>query len=520
MFSSILIANRGEIAVRIMRTCRELGIKCIAIYSEVDRDALHVKLADEAYLINSEDPIKSYLDADKIIELAVDLGVEAIHPGYGFLAENHLFAEKCKKRNIKFIGPDSEVLRKVGDKIYAKKIMKEAGIPVVPGTLNEIRSLDEALEITSKIGYPVLIKAAAGGGGIGMASVYNDRDLIEKFRQTQKIAELAFGDNKVYIEKLIRKPRHIEFQIVADNYGNVIHLGERECSVQRRHQKLIEESPSFALTDELRQQMGEFAVKAAKAVKYNNIGTIEFILHNNKFYFLEVNARIQVEHGVTEMRTGIDLVREQIRLALGEPLGYDQEEINFYGWAIECRINVEDPHSNFSPSPGKITRYKEPGGFGVRVDSGIYEGYTIPPYYDSLISKLITWGLTREEAINRMKRALSEYSIKGVKTTIPLHQAILSDKEFVKGKFNTEYISKNLPKITRRLKEIELKNAAIASAVLKALFGSKIMKPKAVTYATTLQRVPRHPLNNNDINNYQMNKWATNGSRWKRPYIK
>ena len=501
-----------------MRTCKELGIKCIAIYSEADRNALHVKLADEAYLINSSDPIKSYLDIDRIVELALDTGVDAIHPGYGFLSENHLFAERCEKNNIVFIGPSSHVLKKVGDKVQAKRIMKDAGVPVVPGTLSAITDLGEAIEIANQIGYPVLIKAAAGGGGIGMTAVHNNRDMIEKFNQTQKIAELAFGDGSVYIEKLIRRPRHIEFQIVADRYGNVIHLGERECSVQRRHQKLIEESPSLAVDDELRNIMGTAAVKAAKAVGYNNVGTIEFILHKRSFYFLEVNARIQVEHGVTEMRTGIDLVREQIRLAKGEPLGYTQEEVNFYGWAIECRINVEDPHSNFAPAPGKITRYKEPGGFGVRVDSGVYEGYTIPPHYDSLIAKVITWGLTRIEAINRMKRALSEYSIRGVKTTIPLYQAILSDENFVKGKFDTEYITKNLSKITRKLKEIELKNVAIASAVLKALFGSKIEKPKQVVQIKTVNNtVTKSNMLNNELYDYQLIKWANNIPKWKRP---
>ena len=437
----ILIANRGEIALRIVRACRELGIKTLAVYSEADVESLHVQLADEAICIGPAPGNQSYLKADRIISAAEIADVDAIHPGYGFLSENEDFAEQCEKCNIRFIGPKSKSIRLMGDKATAKDTVRKAGVPVVPGSDGPIDSEVEAVKIARKIGYPVIIKAVAGGGGRGMRIAHNDVSFAKEFHVARNEAEKAFGDGRVYIEKYIQNPRHIEFQIMGDSHGKIVHLGERDCSVQRRHQKLIEESPSPFLTPALRKAMGKAAVKAAESCDYENAGTIEFLVdERGSFYFIEMNTRIQVEHPVTEETTGIDLVKQQILVAMGEKLPWDQSDIEFSGHAIECRINAEDPARNFTPSPGTIDLYYAPGGHGVRVDSHVYGGYTIPPYYDSMIAKLIAFGGTRREAIGRMHRALGEYIIRGIKTTIPLHRAIFTDPIFCEGKATTAYV--------------------------------------------------------------------------------
>jgi len=445
MFKKILIANRGEIAVRIIRACKEMDIRTVAVYSEADRNSLHVHLADEAFCIGPAQSMRSYLNKANIISAAEVSGAEAIHPGYGFLAENAEFAEICESCGIKFIGPTPMALENMGAKAVARETMIKAQIPVVPGTEGIISDPDEAKKVANEIGYPVMIKASAGGGGKGMRIAQSKNDLVKALQTAQAEAGAAFGNSEVYIEKYVEEPRHIEFQIIADNYGNTVYLGERDCSIQRRNQKLLEESPSSAISPELRKKMGETAVKAAKSVNYNNAGTVEFLLdkHNN-FYFIEMNTRIQVEHPVTEMVTGIDLIKEQIRIAAGEKLGYTQKDVRVNGWAIECRINAEDPNRNFMPSPGKITGYRVPGGIGVRVDSAVYEGYEIPPYYDSMVAKLIVWGRDRNEAISRMKRALEEYEIEGVKTTIPFHLRILDNAFFQRGDFYTNFIQRRL----------------------------------------------------------------------------
>lgn len=437
----VLIANRGEIALRIVRACRELGIKTLAVYSEADVESLHVQLADEAICIGGPQSSESYLRADRIISAAEIADVDAIHPGYGFLSENADFAEQCESCNIKFIGPPSAAIRKMGDKAVAKKTIREAGVPVVEGSKGTIPTEDEAVKIASSIGYPVIIKAVAGGGGRGMRVAHNDVSLRKEFHVARNEAEKSFGNGEVYIEKFIEDPRHIEFQVLADQQGNVVHLGERDCSVQRRHQKLIEEAPSPFLDEELRQRMGEAAVNATSAANYEGAGTIEFLVDKNgDFFFLEMNTRIQVEHPVTEEATGIDLIKQQILIASGEPLGFSQDEVQINYHAIECRINAEDPARNFMPSPGCIDLYYAPGGHGVRVDSHAYGGYIIPPYYDSMIGKLITYGRTREVAIDRMYRALNEYIIRGVKTTIPLQKAIISDPKFQSGDVTTSFM--------------------------------------------------------------------------------
>jgi len=441
MFQKILIANRGEIAVRVIRACRELGIRSVAVYSEADRDALHVKLADEAYCIGPTSSKDSYLNMASIMSVATKVGADAIHPGYGFLAENADFAEICSACNITFIGPDPEAITKMGDKSTAKETMKLAGVPTVPGTDGLIEDIADAIKTAQEIGYPVMVKATAGGGGRGMRVAVDDEDLEKAIRQAQNEAKTAFGNPGVYLEKFVEGPRHVEIQIMADKFGNTVYLGERDCSIQRRHQKLIEEAPSPALSEELRRQMGEAAVAAAKAVNYHGAGTVEFLLDKyGKFYFMEMNTRIQVEHPVTEMVTGIDLIKEQILVAAGQPLSFTQEDIKLDGWAIECRINAENPARNFMPSPGKISNYLAPGGFGVRVDSAAYAGYTIPPYYDSMIAKLIVWGKTRQEAIDRMKRALSEFAVEGISTTIPFHLKVLDHDVFVSGHFDTKFL--------------------------------------------------------------------------------
>jgi len=441
MIQKILIANRGEIALRIVRACRELGIKTLAVYSEADVQSLHVQLADEAICIGGPRSADSYLRADRIIAAAEVADADAIHPGYGFLSENAKFAEQCKSCNIKFIGPTAHAISQMGDKAIAKDTVRKAGVPIVPGSDGPIDSEAEATKVARKIGYPVIIKAVAGGGGKGMRIAHNDMSFAKEYHVARTEAEKAFGNGQVYLEKYIERPRHIEFQILADSHGHVVHLGERDCSIQRRHQKLIEESPSPFLTASLRKVMGKAAVKAAEAVEYENAGTIEFLVDpKGKFYFIEMNTRIQVEHPVTEEVTGIDLIKQQIRIANGEKLDFDQSDITWTKHAIECRINAEDPSRNFIPSPGTIGLYYAPGGHGVRVDSHVYSGYTIPPYYDSMIGKLICYGTTRKTALERTYRALSEYLIRGVKTTIPLHKAIMSDPTFIEGKATTAYL--------------------------------------------------------------------------------
>ncbi len=441
MIQKILIANRGEIALRIVRACRELGIKTLAVYSEADVQSLHVQLADEAICIGGPRSSDSYLRADRIIAAAEIADVDAIHPGYGFLSENAKFAEQCESCNIKFIGPKSSSIRMMGDKAIAKETVRKAGVSTVPGSDGPVETEAEAVKVAKKIGYPVIIKAVAGGGGRGMRIAHNDVSFAKEYHVARAEAEKAFGNGSVYIERYIQNPRHIEFQILADSHGKTLHLGERDCSVQRRHQKLIEESPSPFLTASLRKAMGKAAIKAAEAANYENAGTIEFLVTpKGEFYFIEMNTRIQVEHPVTEEVTGIDLIKQQIRVANGEKLGMDQGDITFSKHAIECRINAEDPARNFAPSPGTIGLYYAPGGHGVRVDSHVYSGYTIPPYYDSMIGKLIAYGSDRKTALQRMYRALSEYLIRGIKTTIPLHKAIMSDPIFIEGKATTAYM--------------------------------------------------------------------------------
>lgn len=442
MIKKLLIANRGEIAVRIIRACKELGIETVAVFSEADREALHVQLADEAYCIGPKTSKDSYLNFTNIMSVATLTQCDAIHPGYGFLAENADFAELCRECNVTFVGPSPEAITKMGTKDVARETMRQAGVPIVPGSQGIIESIDEAIALANEIGYPVIIKATAGGGGKGIRVARNEQELIKGITITQQEAATAFGNPGVYIEKYIEDFRHVEIQVLADSYGNVIHLGERDCTIQRRLQKLLEETPSPVLDEDMRQKMGEAAVKAAQAVQYTGAGTVEFIYdyRNRQFYFMEMNTRIQVEHPVTEMVTGVDLIKEQIRVASGEKLTLKQEDVTFNGWSIECRINAENPVKNFMPSAGKIQMYLPPGGFGVRVDSAAYPGYTIPPYYDSMIAKLIVHAPTREEAIARMKRALSEFVIEGVHTTIPFHLKLLEHEKFVEGNFNTKFL--------------------------------------------------------------------------------
>jgi acetyl-CoA carboxylase biotin carboxylase subunit len=444
MFKKVLIANRGEIACRVIWACRELGIKTVAVYSEADRDALHVRFADEVVCIGPPPSAQSYLNIPQIISAAEITNVDAIHPGYGFLSENPHFAEVCRECNITFIGPSPEVIRIMGDKSEARRTMKAAGVPVTPGSEGLIEDEETAIKEAGRIGYPVLIKATAGGGGRGMRVAYNQDELLNAYNTARAEAEAAFKNSGVYLEKYIANPRHIEIQVLGDNHGNVIHLGERECSIQRRHQKLIEESPSPAVSYELRQEMGRVAVDACKRIGYNNAGTIEFLLdEDGSFYFMEMNTRIQVEHPVTEMVTIDDLVAAQIRIAAGEELNQTQDQLIFVGHAIECRVNAEDPVT-FTPSPGRITTLNLPSGAGVRVDTAIYDGYFVPPYYDSLIAKVVVHSRSRERAIARMRRALESMVVEGVKTTIPLHLKILNDPDFIAGNFSTRFMDRFL----------------------------------------------------------------------------
>ena len=443
MIKKVLIANRGEIAVRIIRACREMGIETVAVYSEADREALHTKLADEAVCIGPAPSSESYLSMDRIISATIITGADAIHPGFGFLSENSKFAELCEQCNITFIGPKSQVIARLGNKQEARNTMMAAGVPVIPGSKEAIYDVETGAKIAEEIGYPVIIKAALGGGGKGMRVAQTAEEFEASFQTAQKESQMAFGDSTMYIEHFVQHPRHIEFQILADSYGNVIHLGERDCSIQRNHQKMIEEAPSIALSDELRQRMGEAAVRAAKAAGYENAGTIEFLLEKNgNFYFMEMNTRIQVEHPVTEWVTGIDLVKEQIRIASGKKLSYTQDQVHLSGHAIECRINAENPAKGFRPSPGTIQDMYLPGGKGIRIDSAIYSGYTIPPYYDSMVAKLIVWARNRKEAIRKMQSALGEVIIEGIDTNVDYQYEIVNHPDFISGDIDIEFIEK------------------------------------------------------------------------------
>ena len=443
MIKRVLIANRGEIAVRIIRACREMGIETVAVYSEADKEALHTQLADEAVCIGPAAALESYLSMENIISATIISGADAIHPGFGFLSENARFAELCDKCNITFIGPSAEVMRRMGHKAQARNTMIEAGVPVIPGSTEAILDAKTGAKIAKEIGYPVIVKAALGGGGKGMRVAYSEEEFENSFQMAQKEAKLAFADDTMYIEHFVEHPRHIEFQILADTYGNIVHLGERDCSIQRNHQKMIEESPSVAISEKLRKEMGEAAVKAAKAANYTSAGTIEFLLEKNEqFYFMEMNTRIQVEHPVTEWVTGIDLIKEQIRIASGLPLSMTQEDISLTGHAIECRINAENPKKNFRPSPGTITDLYLPGGQGVRIDTAIYSGYTIPPHYDSMIAKLIVHADTREEAVAKMHSALGEVIIDGVETNIDYLYELMENRDYRAGEFDIEFIER------------------------------------------------------------------------------
>jgi acetyl-CoA carboxylase biotin carboxylase subunit len=445
MFSKVLIANRGEIAVRIIRACKELGIKTVAVYSEADKNSLHLEFADEAICIGKPSASESYLNVSSIISAAEITDADAIHPGYGFLAENASFAEICESCGIKFIGPSAQSIRTMGDKIQAKESMRKAGLPLIPGSKGGINSKEDALKIAQKIGYPLILKAKAGGGGKGMRVCHSDVRLVSALMMAQSEAEAAFGDSDIYVERFLENPRHIEVQIAADKYGNVIHLGERDCSIQRRHQKIIEETPSPVVTPKMRKKLGELCVKAVKALHYHNVGTIEFLMDNKgSFYFMEMNTRIQVEHSVTEEVTGIDLLKLQIKLAAGEKLSYKQDDIKLKGASIECRINAEDPDQNFMPCPGMVDFCYVPGGRGVRVDTHLYAGYKIPPFYDSLMAKVITTAKTRKEALKKMERTLDEFLVEPIKTTVPFCRKIISDPDFKRGKYNTGFLEKFL----------------------------------------------------------------------------
>ena len=499
MFKKVLIANRGEIAVRIIRACRELGLETVAVFSEADRNALHVRYADEAYLLGPAPSRESYLRADKILDVAKKTGADAIHPGYGFLAEREDFAAKCHDLSITFIGPKPSSIAAMGDKAEARATVIKAGVPVVPGT-EDVGNMtdDDLLRIAPQIGFPLLIKATAGGGGKGMREVRSLEEMPTLLQSARREAESAFGDGNVYLEKLVEGARHIEFQIIADSHGNVIHLGERECSIQRRHQKLVEEAPSPFLDDELREKMGNVAVKAAQAVDYINAGTIEFLVDKDRnFYFLEMNTRLQVEHPVTEMVTGIDIVAEQLRIARGRQLSYTQEQVKFNGHAIECRVNAEDPFNNFIPSTGRITHSILPTGPGVRVDTGVYPGFEITPYYDPMIAKLIVWGETRAQAILRMRRALEEYRIVGVRTNIPFHQTLMDSHRFMGGQFDTRFVEERFS--MESASEMDEAQAEIA-AILATLVAHKETERSA-------QIVRR---NERDTSNW---KWV---GRWER----
>jgi acetyl-CoA carboxylase biotin carboxylase subunit len=458
MFNKILIANRGEIACRIIKTCKKLGISTVAIYSKADSNSLHVKLADESYLIGPPGPEKSYLDIEKIIDITERCKAEAVHPGYGFRAEDPDFVEECERHGIEFIGPSSSTMRLMGNKALARKTMMDANIRVLPGSVEPVNNSDEAIELAEKIGYPILVKAVYGGGGRGMRIAYDSKELERSLAIASEESKYAFGKPEVYLEKYLERPRHVEFQVLAGKHGKIIHLGERECSIQRRYQKLIEEAPSPALDEELRERMASVAIHAAKACKYTNAGTIEFLLDKDqRFYFLEMNKRIQVEHLITELVTGIDIVEEQIRIAAGEKLRFDQSDVRTKGWAINCRINCEDPYKDFLPHPGKIKKHRMPRASWLRIDTHVRRGYKIPEYYDSLIAKVAAWGRNRKDAIERLERALMEYKIEGIPTTIPFHLEVLRDTNFLEGNYDTNFISRR-----EELREVAAISAALA----------------------------------------------------------
>jgi acetyl-CoA carboxylase biotin carboxylase subunit len=463
--NKVLVANRGEVAVRILRACRELGLKTVSVYSEADRSALHVRYADESYLLGPASPRESYLSISRLIEMARRSGADAIHPGYGFLAENAEFAYACQEAGLVFIGPRPKVIELMGNKVAARQVVQAVGIPMAPGTASGLN--DSELETAARsIGYPLLVKATAGGGGKGMRIVRSPSELTAAIAAARQEAEAAFGDGAVYLEGIIQGARHIEYQILGDQDGNVVHLGDRECSIQRRYQKLVEEASSIVLDDALRQEIGELAVRVAKQVGYTSAGTVEFLVDpQGKFYFLEMNTRLQVEHCVTEVATGVDVVREQLRIAAGHPLSLRQQDIHVRGWAIECRITAEDPYNHFRPSVGRITGVYEPTGPGVRLDSGIYEGFEVSPYYDSLIAKLVVWDTTRSAAILRMRRALQEYRVMGIKTTIPFHQELMNDARFVAGQFDTSFVEEGFTLVEEKLEE-HLKIVAMATTIL------------------------------------------------------
>ncbi len=474
MIKKVLIANRGEVAVRIIRACKELGIKTVAIYSEADINSLHIKKADEAYLIPM-DPIRAYLDYNKIINIAKQAKADAIHPGYGFLSENGEFAQACIDAGLIFIGPTPEQIETFGDKVKAKKVMKDLGIPVVPGSKEPISKLEDAYDIADEIEYPIILKAAYGGGGRGMRVVYKKEDLKQNFESAQKESLAFFGKGDIFIEKYIQKPKHIEIQILADKYGNVVHLGERDCSIQRRHQKIIEITPSPTLPKSVRNKMLGMSVRAMMKYGYESAGTIEFIYDQTteEFYFIEMNTRLQVEHTITEMVTGIDIVEQMIRIANGEPLSFVQNDITFRGCAIQFRINAEDPTRNFAPSPGRVTAYHSPGGIGIRMDSAIYKDYIIPPYYDSLVSKLCVWALDWDRALARARRALDEFIIRGIPTNLQLHREIIRDEDFIRGDFDTSFLDKKLSQYDYKIEDEKPKDviALAISAALASYYG-------------------------------------------------
>ncbi|MFQ6068691.1 MAG: acetyl-CoA carboxylase biotin carboxylase subunit [Candidatus Bathyarchaeia archaeon] len=483
MFNKILIANRGEIALRIIRACKELGIKSVAVFSEADKKALHVRYADEAYYIGSAQPSQSYLNIQKIVEIAQKSSSEAIHPGYGFLAQIPEFARRCETNKITFIGPSSQTLRLMGNKITARKTMREAKVPVIPGSTNAVKTEDEVEDLAMQIGYPILIKAVYGGGGKGLRIAKNEKEICQAMELAKLEAEASFGNTEIYVEKLLEKPRHIEFQVLADKHGNVIHLGERECSIQRRHQKLIEETPSPMMTEEKRTVMGQKAAEAAKATKYVGAGTIEFLVdESGAFYFLEMNTRLQVEHLVTEMVTGVDIVKEQIRIAAGEKLSYKQSDIVINGHALNCRINAEDPSKGFAPSPGTVTHFHLPGGPGIRVDTALFMGCNIPLFYDSLIAKIAAWGRTRQEAIFRMRNALQELFIEGVLTTASFLRKILMDEDYQRGHLHTCFVDERMNSFgfhaENTLEDVAVLSAVLASYLSNRQKGAAVIPPK------------------------------------------
>jgi len=492
MFEKVLVANRGEIAIRVIRACRELGVKTVAVYSEADTESLHVIYADECYCIGPAEPTQSYLNIDKLIEVAKKLGCEAVHPGYGFLSQIPAFAKACVENDIEFIGPPTEVLQKMGNKVEARKIAVKSEVPIIPGSIKPARSVEEALEMANEVGYPVLVKAVYGGGGKGMRIVKDKAEMRRTLELAALEAEASFGSREIYVEKFLPRARHIEFQVLADKSGNVVHLGERECSLQRRYQKLMEETPSPFMNEELREEMGEAAIKIMKAVNYVSAGTIEFLVDQERnYHFLEMNTRLQVEHLITEMVTGIDIVKAQIKIAAGQKLGYRQSEITMRGHAINCRINAEDPYNDFMPCPGIITRLHQPGGPGVRVGTHLYAGYSISVFYDPLIVKLAVWGSNREESIQRMKNALNEFGIEGVKTTIPLHKIIMEDECFLKGDIHINLIEERIGKLLPAQALEEEEAAAIVALLADHIKGrgARAVIPRREPQAVSLWKL-------------------------------